>query len=226
MVGVALTELVKKQNYVKSVVIILIVVTGIMAIRTVVRNANFKDQVTLLCHDANVGHDNFALENGCATALFREGKYDLALPYATMSVKLAPHFGTNLVVLGSIYGGLAEKNRSSEMFDKAEAALTTAMKANPGNPWASDVLGYLYTYHKDDLVAREFLKKNLKKYPWDAKLWYYLAIVEYKSGKGEAARKAIDNAHTLDATDEQIAKLYLGFKSNVQVKMGDKFYDL
>jgi tetratricopeptide (TPR) repeat protein len=87
-------------------------------------------------------------------------------------------------------------------------------------------LGYLYTYHKDDLVAREFLEKNLKKYPWDAKLWYYLAIVEYKLGDKDSAIKAINTAYTLDSTDEQIAKLYLGFKSNVQVKMGDKFYDL
>jgi protein O-mannosyl-transferase len=221
-----LGQVAQQIKYKKAYTYLFILGLGLLSVRTIVRNTNFMDNLTLMCHDADLTHDNFALENSCASGLLRVMKYDEAQKHAELSVKLAPYYGANWLVLGTIYGGQAEKDKNRETFKLAEAAINKAVEINPDSPWAVEVMGYLYAYHKDFGVAKKYIEEALNKFPDDYKLWLYLSITEYHAGDVVLATAAVKKAYALNPEDVIVSKLYYGLVNNLEIKMGDKFFSL
>lgn len=84
-------------------VIIAIVIIGSLSVRTIIRNTNWADEITLFGHDIHISTTAFDLENNYGVALFRKQKYDSAIVHFRRSTEFAPTWWVNWNNLGAAY---------------------------------------------------------------------------------------------------------------------------
>ncbi len=219
MIGIVLQNFVNSKNATNVLLIVFILLAIILSIRTIERNMNFKDNMALMCHDADQSHDNFTLENSCGFALSLAGLNDKARGYFERSIKLAPYYGMNSYGLGTVLMLEAEKHKNRVLLTKAEIVLKTSIKNEPGSPFAYESLSYLYAHYYDADIAKSFIVSSLEKFPKNYKIWFNLAILEYQSGHNSAALEAIKNAYALNPNDPETADFYYALTNNKNVKI-------
>lgn len=164
------------------------------SIRTIIRNTNWKDGLTLYSHDIKISKDSFDLENNLGVELYRAGKYDQAKVHFEASGRLAPHWWTNWNNLGVI----SEKEKN---FQKAEEFYQKAID-NGQYYLAYENLAKLLLFHQDPTKASQFCQKALKRFPQNANLWLFLAIASYKVGEKDQALQAAKNSYQLSSNQE------------------------
>src|SRR5260370_40719782 len=99
-VGIQTTKLSSKN--VKMLSWILgIILLSLLSIRTIVRNTNWSDAITLYEHDSNIS-DNYEIENNLGSEYADIHKYDEALTHYKKSEALFP-FETNTYNIGFVY---------------------------------------------------------------------------------------------------------------------------
>jgi tetratricopeptide (TPR) repeat protein len=219
MIGIVIQQFITKKNAKTILLIVAVIIIGIFSLRTIIRNSDFKDNLTLMCHDANVSHDNFSLENSCGVSLLAVGSLDAAQIHLERSVALAPYFGTNYWGLGAVLGRKAEIYKNKNLYDRSVIAFKTAITIEPSIPWSYESLGYLYSRYADTETARTFLKSSLKKFPNDYTLWLHFAYEEYKAGDSKTALQAITNAYILNPHDSLVVEYYYNLSNNLPIKI-------
>ena len=93
-----------------------------------VRNSNWRDNLTLFSHDIQF-NKNFDLENILGVELMRAGKTKEALVHFKQSVDMYP-YDNNLSNLGVAYEELGHLNETKEYFLKAIHAKTYNTKGH------------------------------------------------------------------------------------------------
>jgi protein O-mannosyl-transferase len=219
LTGIILEGLVKGKKSQFVFILISTIVIVLFSVRTMMRNTDFKDNLTLMCHDADVTHDNFSLENSCGISLYSLGKLDDAQARFERSISLAPYYGTNSFGLGVALGRKAEIYHDKNLYNRSVSALKDGIRLEPDIPWSYESLGYLYAHYEDINTAKIFLESSLKRFPYNYSLWLNYAYEEYKAGNSKTALQAITNAYKLNPNDPSTQQYYYDLSNNLPIKI-------
>jgi len=196
MIGVVLESLsISFRN--KWVIAITCMILILLSLRTFVRSFDWRNELSIATHDITVSKDAYDLESELSYSYFQQGNLNQALMHAKKSVELYPAI-TNYDNLGSIYGYLGKYKEAVNAYRK------------------SLLYGsYYLTYENLALLASSYgdKKKNivfiknvaLKQYPYDAKIWLYLAGLEYHTGDKKGALFAVQQAYQYGPSAQVVA---------------------
>lgn len=141
----------------KLIIFIAIVIIGLLSVRTINRNFDWKDYLTLCRHDLKINTRNFMFLDQCAITAYRNGLLDEALKYDKLAVNIAPTV-SNLNHLGVFYYKNKQYSRAIPVLERAIQAYNALpgdqLKAPPGMRPAVDrqlesaVLQLVLTYNQ------------------------------------------------------------------------------
>lgn len=168
-----------------SLFIFLIIIA--LSVRTVIRNGNWKNNLTLYTHDAKILPQSNFLEHNLGVELIRNGKIDDAKIHLENSIRLAPDWWVNWNSLGFYYEQKGDYTQAKSYYQKA-----------------IDNGDYVISYENEAKIimfresnaseAAKFSTNALLKHPDDYPLWLILAISDYKLGKTDDALKAVQKS--------------------------------
>ncbi|OHA57198.1 MAG: hypothetical protein A2588_01955 [Candidatus Veblenbacteria bacterium RIFOXYD1_FULL_43_11] len=181
----------------KFIITFIVAILLLFSTRTFVRSFDWRDELTLATHDAMVS-ESHVLEITIANNLIKQGKVDEAKEHAVRAVKIYPNF-TSYNTLGIVYTYLGD-------YGVAVAAYEKALELGQYQIFYEN-LSFAYLMGNDLDKAESFTEEALKKYPSSVKLWFRLAIIEYKLGRLDKAKSAIMAAYQLEPT-QGIKMLY------------------
>jgi tetratricopeptide (TPR) repeat protein len=178
-----------------ALLILAALIMSALSFRTIVRNANWIDPITLFTHDIKVS-DNYNIEEALGAEYSQKGDAQNALRHFQRSVILRPYEG-NLHNLGVIYAVNLEE------IDKARAAFLMALNARdygitPGHRHVLntyvDYATVLVFYDKDP-KAIPFIANALSDYPDAADLYVLLGIAKYEQRDKDGTLAAMKTAY-------------------------------
>jgi tetratricopeptide (TPR) repeat protein len=174
-------------------VIIILIIFGT---RTIIRNTNFYDAITLYSHDIQI-QDNFDLENNLGVDLQLVNRNAEALAHFKKSVALYP-FETNLSNLSTMYAVTGNLQKAKEY---SLQALSTKHYSYSQIPHKHDQVTYeryafvLIKLHENE-QAKSFLLSGLSDYSNAGTLWLLLSVAEYNAHNKEKALSYLLKAKT------------------------------
>lgn len=182
----------KKIGYI--LLIILTLCIPLLSIRTIIRNADWKDDEALFSHDIELNKNAYDLQSNYGLVLFRAGNIKEAKKHFEISIALAPQWSISYNNLGVVYQ--REKN-----IEKAKELYAKSLQ------YADYYLAYenlaalkAQTEPKENSIA--FLKNALKKLPYNSNLNYYLAYVYYQNNATDSAKPYAQEAYLLSPTQQ------------------------
>jgi protein O-mannosyl-transferase len=184
----------------KKLVIILITIAIVsLSARTIVRSFNWRDDLSLANHDLKFSKDAWGIESTLSFYYLEKGLYEDAKIHAQKSVELFP-FLINYTNLGTADLNLGNYGEAKNAYLKA---LTY------GDIYATyENLAVLATFYGDPKENIAYIKNvSLKKFPYDAKLWMCLAILNYREGNKLEAKFEIEKAYSYNQGAE-VTSLY------------------
>jgi protein O-mannosyl-transferase len=188
MIGVMLNGCINKRN--KTVfMIVSIIIISLLAIRTLVRSFDWRNDFTLASRDIRTSSGAYDLENILAAEYLKQNRLDDAKFYALRSVEHFPYV-TTYNTLGLVYIAAGE-------YDKAKQTFQTGLSY--GDYYALyDNLAMLMVMTGNNDENMQFLYKATTILPDDSKLWTCLAVMYYQQNNTIQAKNAISRAYTLD----------------------------
>lgn len=182
----------------------------LFSIRDIVRNGDWKDNLTLYQHDIRYDMNDALLQADLATALFNSGNQKEALPHLLYSIKLHPESST-YTLLGRIYA-------RSHKIEDAKKALNTALIYNDKYYPAYVALAEIMLMYDDPKPTIVFLKKFLSRYPKDDAALLYLAVEEYKLGNAKKALNILKSSYKVYSSSKG-KEIYNGIISNKPINI-------
>lgn len=183
--------------------ILAVIIVFFLSIRTVIRNTNWRDQVTLFSHDITI-QDNFDSENNLGSAYTRIGDPKLALIHYKKSVSFLPN-DTNLYNLGYTYEQLGDTKNAIKYYQKV---LVDKSSRSTIKLFAFQALGFIFIT-SDPKTAKQYALSGLQEYPADGSLYSVLAISEYKLHEKADALFAAQKAKIYLPNEETSILYYL-----------------
>jgi protein O-mannosyl-transferase len=174
---------IQTYGYILALVILLF-----LSVRTIIRNTNWQNQLTLFSHDITI-QDNFDSENNLGSAYTQIGNPKLALIHYKKSVSLLPN-DTNLYNLGYTYEQLGDTKDARKYYQKvlADKSSRSTIKL-----FAFQALGFMFI-NNEPKTAKQYALSGLQEYHTDGSLYSVLAIRDYqlhdRSDALSAAHKA------------------------------------
>lgn len=210
LIGLTFELFLFQKKFIKITLAVYIVLILTFSIRTIVRNTNWVNAITLYTHDRKVD-DNFDMENALAWEYMQIGEYDVAQKHIQKSIAYWPSWDKNWYNLGVIQhfeGKIPEAKKSYE----------TALFYNPENSQVIENLSYLLLFYEDPKSAKRLLIPAVSKYPNRPKLWLYLGLAHYRLGDKKQAIIEIEKAYALDPTNTTISQIYTSLQNNLPIK--------
>ena len=207
LIGVWLQIIKIIKNHKYTFLTIAVIVICALSLRTIVRNSDWKDAISLYSHDLRAGGENYSIHINLGDELMRLNRLDEAKEHFQKSVELSPGQSINWSNLGVIYA------LQGDTFT-AKKYLLKAIKNNSSFYPAYEKYGFILLKDKKFIEARNFLKRTIKKYPERPILYIFLAEAEYKSGNKSEALQAAYKAVQLDPS-EYNRGIYNALKSNL-----------
>lgn len=164
-----------------------IVVIIVFSMRSIARNRDWKDALTLYQHDIQVSQDSFDLQNNLGNELYWLGRYDEAQTHLEQSVELAPTWWGNWNNLGNVY--LARKE-----YAKAKTLYLRAIVNNENFDTAYNNLAYVMLLNNEPQGAKQLITSAIQKFPDKPRFILLLAIAENQLGNLREAERAIEFA--------------------------------
>ena len=159
---------------------ILVIILILFSVRTMVRNLNWRDGLTLYGHDIQYNLNNSSLENNYGVELFRIGKMDEAANHFQKSVDANAKWEVSLNNLGVIYERQNNLDKASEYYQQS-------IKAGDYHLAYENMAGILIKQNKFK-EAQQFLASALKKYPYNETLQASMAVAYYNLGDNVNAK--------------------------------------
>jgi len=200
-------------HYTKLLFSICIVVICLLSLRTMVRNTNWNNAITLYTHDIAI-NDNYDLENNLGWEYIQAQQYDLAIPHLEKSIHFWSGWDKNWYNLGVAY-------YLTGRISSAKTAYETALQHNPDaidHPQLLENLGLLLATYESPTNAKMFITKALSSYPKSYMLWYELALANYKLKNFKDAKNAISQAYILSPNNSNILNLSAQIANDTQVQ--------
>jgi protein O-mannosyl-transferase len=196
MLGIILVAF---QTYIRPswFLIVAMIVIGVLGVRTAIRGTNYNSDYNLATHDIAGSSDNYIAYYTVAIDLVDQGKLSEAKAYEERSVDIFPTFA-NTNNLGLTLANLG---------DYAGARSTYTKALQYGNYYlVYENLGALTLVTGSPATNKQFLVSALEKFPRDATLWMYLAILEDRCGDNAEAKNDITTAANYGQTPQFIYK--------------------
>jgi len=191
-----------------------------LSIRTIVRNTNWQDAITLFTHDVQY-NDNFDLENNLYWEYSQAGRYHDAFIHAQKSVAYFAEEGstTNLALA---YEHLGNISKAKETFYVAlHKGLYIPSKHKHYETLYSS-LATLLVFYDDPKKAEAIIKQGLQDYPSSGKLWLLLALAQYKLNDHAGALNAATKAYQIIPNDQQAVLTYNRLSNNLPLYFSKK----
>jgi tetratricopeptide (TPR) repeat protein len=179
MIGVVIQNISSSfvKQHEKIFVGIAVCIFVLVALRTMVRNTNWSNNIVLFSHDATE-IDNFQNENNLATFYSLKNQPQDALIHVKRSVAILP-YDANLTNLGFIYENLRDYTHAEDAYKHVLSADHKSSSFDSKETFAYLHLGGLYLATGKPAEAENIYKKALRKYPTNGVLWAFLAASQY-----------------------------------------------
>ena len=199
MAAVILSQLKFSKIFIKSGVFLVLVVILLFGGRTIIRNIDWHDGLTLYSRDILLNPDAFDLQNNYGVELFRAGRIEEAKGHFERSIELYPSWWFAYNNLGAVYERLEDLDKAAGYYKKA-----------------LEISDYFLAYENLALVKLrinepketiEFLEEATAKLPNNPKLRTMLAIAYYENGQFKQAEFAArGNPSLLQAIQKKTLK--------------------
>jgi protein O-mannosyl-transferase len=209
MIGIFIeTFLIKTKRMKEGVYMALAIIIVILSIRTMVRNTNWQNAITLYEHDAKLTN-SFDLEANLGQELYLAGDTKDALIHYKNSIKLLP-FDRTLNNIGVIYEREGKYQLAKQYYIKA------IQSQDPMPPYQHDKTLYenvsrMLVYFGDPKKAEKYINEGLNVYPKDYVLLLLRGMDENKLYENNEAIKSLQAAYLFAPTDaaRQVIKQYM-----------------
>jgi hypothetical protein len=181
-----------RKDVVIAVAIIIIV---LLSLRTMVRNANWVNTLTLCQHGLQIVPEAYNVQSVCASELLKVGQYEEAKKHYAKAAEIAPKWGSNWYQYGLSYEYTKDIPKAREYYHKS------IRLSNEVNAYVSLAATYL-KYENEPKAAKQIVEKGLKSYPNYQRLQLYLAVCEYKLGNKQKALELATKAYQTTPTPE------------------------
>jgi hypothetical protein len=206
----------------KFIYIILYMAIVALGIKTIIRNSDWRDGLTLFGHDSKI-NQSFDLENLLGVELFKSGQIDLAINHFQKSINLMPNWSNGWNNLGYSYMVKSDIEKAEVAFQKAidnvymPYTYVAARDANDVNPYR--FMAELLFYHKKNFKETlAFLDRALIVFPENAELWQIKVLAEYKLGNQEEALTAATTLAKLNPSKVNLTILeYIKAKKEISI---------
>jgi tetratricopeptide (TPR) repeat protein len=217
IIGIGIISIKHISNNLKMVLCgIVLIIIIFLSIRTMVRNTNWYDAITLYNHDIKI-EDNFDIENNLG------GEYSFlldnkkALEYFQKSAELFPN-ESNLCNIGNTYGNLGDLQKAKDYCIKAFKSKNYLPITQKHNLFTYDTLAKIYIYLKEPINAKKIIKEGLLEYPNSGELYKDLALAEYELQNQKDALSAIEEAKKFISSNE-IDVISTQISNNLPIKI-------
>ena len=117
LISIAYNNLEKKQQQI--FLLILLLISPLLMIRTIIRNSDWKDNLSLFSKDIKFTKESFASYNNLGVASFRNNNQQDAKKYFQKSIELSPNWWTPYNNLGAVYQREGDIKRARELYAKS-----------------------------------------------------------------------------------------------------------
>ncbi len=171
------------QNWPKifpSVFVVLIGVIFIFSGRTIARNHDWHDGLTLYSHDIKLNQEAFDLANNYGVELFRVGQIKEAKKYFEKSIELYPHWWFAYNNLGAVYEREGDLKKAQELYEKTIEISNYYL--------AYENLAFLLVGKSAFTEAVSFLKGAVDKFPQNPRLRLAFVLAYSEMGQFDQAQ--------------------------------------
>lgn len=176
ILGIAIHQFdILHKKYTTIISALLIGIIVLFSVRTMVRNADWVNAITLYTRDSEV-HDNYDIESYLGGEYANLMQYDEAIKHYQKSVKLFP-YEFNLYNVGYMYEAKGSLSMAEDYYYKALQSKSYFTKPQHAeNTYGR--LAYVLLQQKKYQEAKIIIHQGLDEYPESRSLWYFLAIDE------------------------------------------------
>ncbi len=171
----------------------------LLGARTVIRNTNWHNGLTLYGHDIHLNPDAFDLQNNYGVELFRAGKIDEAKIHFERSIELYPRWWFAYNNLGAVYGRKGDLVQARRLYEQ------TLKISDYYSAYENLGFNLLKTASPEEAIS--FLVRAILKFPQNSRLRVALALVYYKEGRQKEAEKFAQEAYFLEPSAQNRALL-------------------
>ncbi|MDO8443671.1 MAG: hypothetical protein Q7S78_01650 [Candidatus Azambacteria bacterium] len=174
---ISLMEAVKKtsSNWRNVAYIFLGAVIVLLSFRTIIRNGDWKDGLTLYGRDIEYSQESFNLENNYGVELFRAGRIDEAEKHFKNSITLQNNWSPPHNNLGAVYEKRGDLEKAKEAYQKSIDFSDYYL--------AYENMAGLLIKMEETGQAKTFLENALKKFPQNPRLNLMLSAIYYNEKK-------------------------------------------
>ncbi|HSW97042.1 MAG TPA: hypothetical protein VLF89_04425 [Candidatus Saccharimonadales bacterium] len=176
-----------------------IVILCLFSLRTMIRNTNWSDEITLFTHELHYSESDI-IENNLGLDYIANHDYDDAIIHLKKSVAIKPGF-INLYDLASAYMAIGDLKKAEAYFLQA-VAYKNAKDYKLFSEKLFQQLSTVYILSHQYSSAEKLATHVVKDYPHDGLLWENLAVSQYLLGDNQSALHAITQAKKYLQNDE------------------------
>lgn len=193
MIGASVQTFAINKNLKRFLIVLSVIIIGLLSARTIIRNFDFKDAITLYTHDSKLTQSNL-LESNLGLNFAEVGNYQEASVHMQKAADIAPYVWSYWYNLGQYYFMSGDLTKSKESFQKA-FDLTSNVT------WPAEDFAVLFLRQNQNELTVSFATLAIEKYPNDFQLWLLRAIAEYRLGNKDAALSDIDKADQISPSN-------------------------
>ncbi len=202
-------------NHIQIIIMLCIVIITAFSVRTIIRNTDWKDGITLYTHDMKIS-DNFDIEDNLGVEYFEQGNYHQAITHFKKSYEMFP-YEVNAYNIALAYVQLGEYTNAEIYYDKSLQEKDYADTTHQHELGNYESYAQLLLHSKKYQKARKIVQGGIKDYPSTKDLWMFLAYAQYQIGDKKDALSAAQKAVTLEPSNSQAQALYDTISHNKQV---------
>jgi Tfp pilus assembly protein PilF len=183
---------------------VLAALVAALAMRTVVRNRDWEDNLTLYSAAVRAAPGSAKMHADLGSVYMARRQLDLARPELQAALRIYPDFPDALESYGLLESWMGNYEAAGWMMEKA---LYTSQRDNPNYDFMAVNLAALLMQagHMDG--ALELLNREISESPGYARAWSNRAVIRYKSGETASARADAEEALRLNPGNTQAQSL-------------------
>jgi Tfp pilus assembly protein PilF len=183
---------------------VLAALVAALAMRTVVRNRDWKNDLVLYAAAVQAAPDSAKMHSNLGNQYMARGQLDLARTEFQAALRIYPDYPDAL----ASYGLLEGRDGNNEAADKMiERALNMSRRDNPNYDFMVVNLAALRIQTGQMDSALELLNRGISESPTYARAWSNRAVIRYKRGETASAAADAEEALRLDPGNMQAQNL-------------------